>query len=163
MSRDVDCRWITQFSALFCVLNGNGQVVTWKLTKNMTFNNVEDQLVSLHERLMMQGKNVLEFYIDNCCSWRNKLQQVFGAHLSVKLDIFHAVKRISDKIPKRHPLRNDCVKHLSMVFRDPQDRGDSRLMETPDPNVLVAQLDVFFCKSGKQCSIKVGVFCHLQL
>ena len=146
MSRDVDCRWITQFSALFCVLNGNGQVVTWKLTKNMTFNNVEDQLVSLHERLMMQGKNVLEFYIDNCCSWRNKLQQVFGAHLSVKLDIFHAVKRISDKIPKRHPLRNDCVKYLSMVFRDPQDRGDSRLMETPDPNVLVAQLDVFLQK-----------------
>ena len=47
MLRDVDCRWITQFSALFCVLNGNGQVVTWNLTKNMTFNNVEDQFMSL--------------------------------------------------------------------------------------------------------------------
>ena len=32
----------------------------------------------------------------------------------MKLDIFHAVKRISDKIPKIHPLRNDCVKDLSI-------------------------------------------------
>ena len=45
-------------------------------------------------------------------------------------DVFRAVKRISNKIPKRHPLRNDCMKDLSMVFRDLQDR---RLMETPDP------------------------------
>ena len=50
--------WITQFTGLFCVLNGNGQVVTWKLTKNMTFNNVEDQLLSLQERLKVQGKNL---------------------------------------------------------------------------------------------------------
>ena len=64
MSRSFDCRWITQFSVLFCVLNGNGQVVTWKLTKNMTFANVEDQLVSLRERLEMQGKNLTEFFID---------------------------------------------------------------------------------------------------
>ena len=100
MSRNFDCRWITQFTGLFCVLNGNGQVVTWKLTKNMTFNNVEDQLLSLQERLKVQGKNLTEFFIDNCCSWHNKLQQVFGADLSVKLDLFHAIKRIGDKIPK---------------------------------------------------------------
>ena len=62
MSRNLDHRWITQFSALFCVLNGNGQVVTWKLTKNMTITNVEDQLLSLKERLQMQGKNLTEFF-----------------------------------------------------------------------------------------------------
>ena len=146
MSRNFDSRWITQFSALFCVLNEGGQVVTWKLTKNMSFDNIEDQLVSLRERLKLQGKNLAEFYIDNCCSWRNKLQQVFGAHLNVKLDIFHAVKRIGDKISKRHPLRNDCMKELSLVFRDPHDGGQTRLMETPTPSVLVRQLDAFLKK-----------------
>ena len=149
MSRNLDHRWITQFSALFCVLNGNGQVVTWKLTKNMTFTNVEDQLLSLKERLQMQGKNLTEFFIDNCCSWRNKLQEVFGAHLSVKLDLFHAVKRISDKIPKRHPLRNDCMRELSTVFRDPQDRGETRLMDTPDPSILIGQSNRFLQKWDK--------------
>ena len=62
MFRNLDHWWITQFNALFCVLNGNGQVVMWKLTKNMTFTNVEDQLLSLKERLQMQGKNLTEFF-----------------------------------------------------------------------------------------------------
>ena len=67
----------------------------------------------------------------------------------MKLDIFHAVKRVSDKIPKRHPLRNDCMGDLSMVFRDPQDRGETRLMDTPAPDVLVRQLDIFLQKWDK--------------
>ena len=75
----------------------------------------------------------------------------------MKLDIFHAVKRISDKIPKRHPLRNDCMRDLSMVFRDPQDSGESRLMDTPAPSVLIGQLDKFL-QSGIKQSIKVESF-----
>ena len=124
-------------------------MVTWKLTKNMTFSNIEGHLISLRDRLSMQGKKLTEFYIDNCCSWRCKLQQVFGTELSVRLDVFHAVKRISDKIPKRHPLRHDCMKDLSVVFRDPADRGESRLMDTPSPPILVAQLEIFLRKWEK--------------
>ena len=146
MTRNFDHRWITQFSALFCVMNGHGQIVTWKLTKNLSFGNIEGQLVSIRDRLMLQGKNITEFYIDNCCTWRNKLRNVFGECLSVKLDMFHAVKRISDKIPKRHPLRNECMKDLSMVFRDPLDRGEIRHMNTPAPSILVDQLETFLKK-----------------
>lgn len=97
----------------------------------------------------MQGKKITEFYIDNCCSWRAKLQEVFGNDLCVRLDIFHAVKRISDKIPKRHPLRLDCMKDLSVVFRDPLDRGECRMMETPSPSILVEQLESFCGKWEK--------------
>ena len=39
------------------------------------------------------------------------------------LDIFHAVKRISDKISKRHSLRAPCMEELKAVFRDPMDKG----------------------------------------
>lgn len=143
MSRDFDRRWVTQFSALFCVMNGDGQVVTWRLTKSLTFDNIQVQLLFLCERLQSQGRTLTEFFIDYCCSWRKKLQQVFGPQLTVKLDVFHAVKRISDKIPKRHPLRIECMKDLSMVFRDPSDRGETRLMDTPVPSILVSQLEAF--------------------
>ena len=121
-------------------------MLTWRLTKNLKFDNIKDHLVSLHERILMQGKKITEFYIDNCCSWRAKLQDVFENELCVRLDVFHAVKRISDKIPKRHPLRLDCMKDLSLVFRDPLDRGESRMMNTPSPSILVEQLERFLQK-----------------
>ena len=46
---------------------------------------------NLNRRLHAQRKNVKEFYVDNCCSWRNKLKSVFGEDLKVYLDVFHAV------------------------------------------------------------------------
>ena len=92
ISRDGDKRWIIQYKALFCVLD-IGQVVTWKLTPGLAFDNVKDTLVALKQRLTTQGKKLKEFYIHKCCSWRNKLQQVFGTKVRVYLDIFHAVKK----------------------------------------------------------------------
>ena len=123
--------WITQYNALFCVLNHNGQVVQWRLTPNLQFSTIEDALRQLQKRFEVQGRVLKEFYIDNCCSWRSKLQNVFGQQLKVYLDIFHAVKRIGDSIPKRHPLRYECMEDLRMVFRDSTDRGPLRKKATP--------------------------------
>lgn len=143
MTREGDKRWITQYGALFCVLNSYGQVVTWKLATGVAFNVIKDLLFPLKERLKKQGRKLSEFYIDNCCSWRKKLQQVFGEELKVKLDIFHAVKRISDKIPKRHHLRRECMSQWSLVFRDRTDQGEKRSKATPSPAVLESNLDEF--------------------
>ena len=33
-----------------------------------------------------------------------------------------------------------------MVSRDPQDRGETRLMDTPGPSILIDQLNRFFAK-----------------
>ena len=142
-SRIGDNRWITQYEALFCVLNGKGQVVTWRLTPRLSFAEVEADLRALKDRLLSQGKALKEFYIDNCCTWRKKLQTVFGDQLAVRLDIFHAVKRVSDKIPKRHPLRRECMRDWQMVFRDPSDLGEKRHCLTPTPRVLENNLDKF--------------------
>ena len=84
-----------------------------------------------------------EFCIDNCCAWRRLLQGVFGDSLKVYLDLFHAVKRVSDKIPKRHPLRQECIEDLCMVFRDPTDQGVKRTKETPSPDVLIKNIRRF--------------------
>ena len=143
MAREGDKRWITQYGALFSVLNSFGQVVTWKLATGTAFDVIENLLLPLKERLKKQRKKLSEFYIDNCCSWRNKLQQVFGEELKVKLDIFHAVKRISDKIPKRHRLRRECMSHWSLVFRDRTDHGEKRSKATPSPAILETSLDEF--------------------
>ena len=70
MTREFDSRWITQYGDLFCVMNGKGQIVTWKLTKDLTFNNIVGHLNALRDRLHKQGKQIREFYIDNCCVWR---------------------------------------------------------------------------------------------
>lgn len=51
MTREFDSRWVTQYGALFCVMNGKGQIVTWKLTKDLTFNNIVSHLNVLRERL----------------------------------------------------------------------------------------------------------------
>ena len=111
-------------------MNSKGQVLTWKLTPGLSFADVEDELKALHDRLLPQGKTLKEFYIDNCCAWRNKLQQVFGKQLVVHLDLFHAIKRLGEKIPKRHPLRSECLRDWKMVFRDPCDKGEKRHFQT---------------------------------
>lgn len=109
----------------------------------MSFAEVQDDLTALRDRLLSQGKVLKEFYIDNCCSWRKKLQAVFGDHLVVYLDIFHAVKRVSDKIPKRHPLRRECMRDWQVVFRDPSDLGEKRHCPTPSPLIMEKNLDKF--------------------
>jgi len=114
--------------------------MTWRLTSGVAFAKIESLLTALQERLVQQGKEVTEFYIDNCCAWRRLLQGVFGDSLKVYLDLFHAVKRISDKIPKRHPLRRECMEDLRMVFRDPTDRGFNRTKETPSSAILIKNI-----------------------
>ena len=54
--------------------------------------------------------------VDNCCQWRNKLKSVFQ-HATVKLDLFHAVQRISKHIPMRSQFRRDIMNSLRLVFR----------------------------------------------
>ena len=41
------------------------------------------------------------------------------------------------------------MKDLSVVFRDPLDRGESRMMDTPSPSILVDQLENFLKKWEK--------------
>ena len=127
----------------FCVLNRRGEVLTWRLTPGLSFSEVEQDLVALKERLVSQGVTLKEFYIDNCCSRRKKLQSVFGDDLIVYLDIFHAVKRFSEKIAKRNPLRRQCISEWQKVFRDSSDQGEKRHSLTPPPMTLENNLDSF--------------------
>lgn len=138
--RSADNRWIKQYKGLFCVLNANEQVMTWKLTKSLSFDEIEVCLHQLHERLRSQGILVKWFYIDNCCSWKQKLLSRFRPQMKVLLDLFHAVQRISSKIYRKHSFRHQCIQSLRLVFRDSGDQGNERSMNTPSPAVMESNL-----------------------
>ena len=63
--RSVDDKWIKQYKGLFCVLNAEGQVLTWKITKGLAMDHVQDMLERLKNRLQHQGVTLNEFYVDN--------------------------------------------------------------------------------------------------
>ena len=135
--------WNKQYSSLFVVLNEEHEVVSWQLAEKETFDTVKELLTNLKSRLEDQSADVRFFMIDNCCKWRNKIQEVFGKNVVVLLDLFHAIQRITSTMNKRHSLFNDCVKELKFVFRDHRDTGEKRTMNTPDKEILHHNLDRF--------------------
>lgn len=138
------------FDSLFIVLNENGVVLASMLTSGTAFSNVSDILKKLKARLDIQGSRPSCFYVDNCCSWKAKLVNVFGPLLSVKLDLFHTIQRVIKKIPKRNQpegirrIRKQMIQELRIIIRDPRDKGEERQMETPSPEVLLCNVDSFF-------------------
>ena len=60
--------------------------------------------------------------------------------MKVYLDVFHAVQRITCKIPKRHTYHKECIHALKLVFRDPTDQGKERSKHTPEPAILKSNL-----------------------
>lgn len=75
--RAADNHWIKQYAGLFCVMNADGQVLSWKLTKTLTFEDIQDHLLALRERLQKHGEQVEQFFVDACCSLQSKLQSIF--------------------------------------------------------------------------------------
>ena len=53
--RNADKRWIKQYKGLFCVLNCFGEVLSWKLTKSLKFDEVEASMMIPNDRLHRQG------------------------------------------------------------------------------------------------------------
>ena len=151
IARNHDQLWIKQFNSLFIILNENNEVVSWQLTKREQFDVVKDLLESVKIRLRLMGASVQYFVIDNCCKWKEKLKNVFGNELSIKLDLFHAVQRITTSMDKRHPLYNSCVSELKIVFRQQNDHGPTRTLYTPESEVLLQHITNFAAKWRHIC------------
>ena len=83
---------------------------TWQLNKGTSFAEVAMLLQSLDKR---PNDRLRTAYVDNCCKLRNKIKNIFGPHVSVKLDLFHAVQRITKTIPKKDVHASQFIKELS--------------------------------------------------
>lgn len=116
-------KWIKQFKSLFLVLNDIGQILSWQLVPDTSYDTIWEMLKEIKERLHTKKKTLREIYVDDCCKVRKKLQDIFGEATLVKLDLFHATQRITKKASKRHSLFHDFVSSFKLVFRDPSDLG----------------------------------------
>ena len=146
VKRKADGDWVKQFNSLFVVLNEKHEVVTWKLTKREQFDLIRSLLEQLRDRPNLNAKDIKFFIIDNCCTWRAKIQEVFGEDTKIYLDLFHATQRLTKTIVKIHNFQANCKHDCSMLFRCDDDKGPERLKATPPKEVLLANLDRFAAK-----------------
>ena len=94
-------------------------VMAWQFTK--TSMDEVQHLMDVKNRIKDQDDLII--LVDNCCSIRGKLIEVFGANITVKLDLFHAMQRLTKKMPKCHPFYYMCMNDLRLVFRQSTDLG----------------------------------------
>jgi hypothetical protein len=84
--------------------------------------------------------------VDNCCILKNKLKDIFGPNVIIKLDLFHGIQRIIKQISKRSGnamvkrLRKQLIKDLRLCFRQLSDVGDERKEMTPSPTIIGASV-----------------------
>ena len=84
---------------------------------------------------------------------KNKINAIFGCGVSIKLDLFHAIKRILDKIPRKgvtaelREVRQVMIKDLRLCFRDENDFGQARKKPTPPSDKMEKKLAGLFEKT----------------
>ena len=131
-----DGKWVTLYNSVFIVMNEMGQIVAWKFTTSTSLDEVTFLLNNLHNRLKNTWLPPHRIFVDNYCSQRQKICVIFGPDTLVKLDIFYAIQRITNKISKRHPFFTQCKNDLKMVMRSPSDLGRERKEATPACDVI---------------------------
>eukprot|EP00794_Sanderia_malayensis_P009941 gene9941-10961_t len=135
--------WRKEVDHLFCCQNEFGQVLTWQLTGQGSFEEVRDMLVSIRDRHDQIGKQLKGCCTDSCCNWRDQLKSIFGAEFQVKYDIEIAVCKLAEKLQEDSPLFKPCLDNFRLAFQDPVDCNKIRILHTPPPNVIVGNLDLF--------------------
>ena len=141
-----DGKWVPQYDSVCFVMNENGQVITWRFTRQTSFEQISPNLSQLKERLKQQGKEIKIVAIDNCCQLRQKIQQVFGPQVRVTLDLFHATARIIRTLRKGHTHCHHCLADLRNVFRADDDLNKQRMKATPTSTEIIKKLESFSCK-----------------
>lgn len=135
--------WVPQYNSLFIVMNKDGKIVTWQLTKGTGFNEIEELLRDLHNRAETQQCRIETVYIDDCCKLRKKIKEILGNNTAVKLDLFHAIQRVTRTLSKRHEQTQRCLLDLRLVFRTDGDSGEKRMSHTPSPDIMLKKMEIF--------------------
>ena len=145
-------QWVKLYNSVFIVMNEDNKVLAWQLARGASIDTVETILTGLKERHQNAEKELEGFIIDNCCSVKNKINAIFGPTVAIKLDLFHALKRILDQIPRKgvtaelRGVRHLMIKDLRLCFRDDNDFGQSRKRATPPPDKMEKKLQDFLKK-----------------
>ena len=134
-----------QFQNLYVGLNENGEVVMWRLTTSTSCDEIDDLVLDFKERLTISGDTLEMIVVDDCCHVKNFYHRFFP-HVSVKLDIFHAVQRIIKTLRKGTVESHKFSKEVGLVFRKDGDVGEDRVFPTPDPECIESNLEQLLFK-----------------
>lgn len=128
---------------------------------------MEDLLKDLKKRLDKQNATLNAIYVDNCCHVRKKIAKIFGSNVPVKLDLFHAISRVTQKIPKQthHYMTGSCIMDFTNVFRSHTDKEKERKQPTPSPEQMQENLSSFLKKwnnvqHGEEESVQTSATIH---
>ncbi|XP_066934802.1 uncharacterized protein [Clytia hemisphaerica] len=140
--RSIDNQFVSSDLKLFIVMDCTGSIVGWKLTESTKHNELKDLIHTIHSRFPNLGQVV----IDNCCQDRELYRGIFGTNIDIKLDLFHAVQRISKLFPNRrkNQMVRKFISDFGLIFRDPMDLGKTRKRPTPNKEVILKNLDTLF-------------------
>ena len=135
--------WKKEVDHLFHCQNEVGQIMTWKLTGQGTFEEIRDMIVSIKDRHYKTRKRLKGCCTDLCCEWRDELLSIFGPGFQVKHDIDVSLCKFAEKIQEECPFFAPCLEEFRLVFQDPVDTNKVRILHTPLPNVIAGSLDTF--------------------
>ena len=125
---------------LFIVLNEEGLVVNWKLTKTTVQKEIEPVLQSVK---IMSGASLKYTFTDTCCGCREIYEDIFPDPL-IKIDLFHACQRISKLLTdKKSNLAERFSQNFGLVLREDNDLSEIRNFETPSREKILTNLEHF--------------------
>lgn len=135
--RGGDNKFVKQFHNLFIILNEKREVVSWRLTRTTAFEEIRELLEDLSRE-----QQINKVIVDDCCKVRAQYQVVL-TEAEVKLDLFHAVQRVTKSVPKGTEFSKKFSKEFGNLFRANGDCGTVRKLPTPSPQVIERNLDNF--------------------
>ena len=122
----------------------------WQFTKTTSLDEVKELFLNIRNRITDLENLVI--MADNCCSVKRKLSEMFGPNVAVKLDLFHAVQRLTKKLPKKHPMIRLCTDDFRLIFRTATDLGHKCMDSTADSKTILDNMDRFLTK-WKECEL----------
>ena len=142
-------KFVTQFNNLYIVLNEEGKIVDWRLTKTTSFEEIRELLLQYKSRLEQANKKLQLICVDDCCKVRNKYESVFES-TPVKLDLYHACQRVCKTVTHiNHPLAGSFREEFGLIFRYDNDQGETRSRETPCERKILQNLNSFINRWSK--------------
>ena len=112
-------------------------------------NTTSHEDIDVVENIAKRDTKELKFILsDNCCKQKLFFNQHFP-HCDVKLDIFHAVQRITKTVhEKTLPESLGLMRSFGLVFRQRDDLGEIRTMITPEPAEIMENIERFVTKNS---------------
>ena len=109
---DGKCDWVTQYSAVFTVLQRDGLVGAWQFCANTKHSTVKN----LPSGILGRRSRVRTVFTDQCCTDRKFIRSIFGSEVLVFLDTFHFKQRLTRALPK-HPRKLFLSGQIKKLFK----------------------------------------------